>query len=147
MLIKAMILILIAAFAGLFFVKGPGGEAVLSIDDFKPEVPQKEASQTPTRVYRWQDENGVWQFSNQPQDEAQGELIELDGQINTMPAVDASILNQGSIASKRSAVSIPAGLTTVPGDKVEEMMNTVNELQTTVDSRKAEIDKLSAGNH
>jgi hypothetical protein len=147
MLIKAMILILMAAFAGLFFVTGPGGEAVLTLEDFKPEPAEMDAGQAPTKVYRWQDENGIWQFSNQPEDETQGELLELDGKINTMPAVDASILNQKQVASKQSTMSVPSGFTTVSNDKVEEMMDAVNELQSTVDSRKAEIDKLSSGNH
>jgi hypothetical protein len=146
MLIKAMILILVAAFAGLFFVKGPNGEVILTLDDFKPDVPKIEAAQTPAKVYRWQDENGIWQFSNQPVDENQGEVIELDGNINTMPAVNATPLNKNSVAKKPAGMNIPSGFTTVPSEQVEEMMNTVNNLQDTVDSRKEEMDKLTGGN-
>jgi hypothetical protein len=131
-LIKAMIFILLAAFAGLFFVAGPNGEPILTLDDLKPDSPGLESSTgTPTgttKVYKWQDENGIWQFSNQAADEGQGEVLELDGNINTMPATDTSVLNAGRTASSSpsSVIGIPAGLMTVPADKVQEMMDTVN---------------------
>ena len=70
-MLKIMVLLLIAAFAGLFFINGPNGEKVLSLDDFKLELPQANtngAPAAPEQVYKWQDENGVWQFSNQPRD-------------------------------------------------------------------------------
>lgn len=142
-----MIFILLAAFVGLFFLNGPNGEPMLSLDDLKPTLPKVESSSVPTKVYKWQDENGVWQFSNQPVDEGQGEVIELDGKINTMPAVDTSILNAGRKASSSPSpgMSIPPGLTTVSGDKVQEMMDTVNNLQESVDNRKAEIDQMTSG--
>lgn len=146
MLIKVMVFFLVAAFSGLFFLKGPGGEAILSLEDFKPDVPKIESDPLPTKVYRWQDENGVWQFSNQPADENQGELVELDGKINTMPAIDVTTLNSArnkSGADRSSGMSMPTGLTTVSGSQLEEMMDTVNHLQETVDNRKAEIDQLS----
>ena len=148
MLIKAMIFLLIAAFAGLFFIEGPNGEPFITLEDLMPAVPEVETTTIPTTVYKWQDENGVWQFSNQPRDEDLGELVELDGNINTMPAVDTSILKTSPVASGSQAggMKIPSGMTTVPGDKVEEMMNTVNNLQQTVDDRKAQLDKMSTGN-
>ena len=116
MLIKAIILVLIAAFAGLFFIKGPNGEPFMTLEDLKPSVPEVKTTIAPTKVYKWQDENGVWQFSNQPRDEGQGELVEFDGKINTMPAVDTSILKTDSTASGKpggTGINIPPGLTTV----------------------------------
>ena len=147
MLIKAMIVVLLAAFVGLFFLNGPNGEPLLTLDDLKPTLPEVESSPVPTKVYKWQDENGVWQFSNQPVDEGQGEVIELDGKINIMPAVDTSILGTSPKVSNSPSLgmSIPPGLTTVSGDKVQEMMDTVNNLQETVDNRKSEIDQITSG--
>ena len=149
-MIKIMIFLLVAAMVGLFFVNGPDGSALLTLEDFKPDVPEIESENATTEVYRWQDENGVWQFSNQPRDADQGETIELDGNINTMPATDTSILTKSS--SSRSATQsakmpkIPAGLTSISGEQAEQMMNTVNNLQQTVDDRKAQMDKLSGQN-
>lgn len=142
-----MIVVLLAAFVGLFFLNGPNGEPLLTLDDLKPTLPEVESSPVPTKVYKWQDENGVWQFSNQPVDEGQGEVIELDGKINIMPAVDTSILGTSPKVSNSPSLgmSIPPGLTTVSGDKVQEMMDTVNNLQETVDNRKSEIDQITSG--
>ncbi len=143
-MLKFMVLLLIAAFVGLFFVKGPDGERMLTLDDFKPDVPAlaTEAESTaPTKVYKWQDENGVWQFSNQPQDEALGETVEYDGKINTMPAVDSA--SSGSRPGERPSLVIPSGLTTVSGEQAADMMETVNHLQQTVDERKAQLDAMS----
>ena len=56
-----MILLLIAAFAGLFFIRVP----VVSryeLQDLVPEVEQTQSNE-PETVYKWQDENGVQQFS------------------------------------------------------------------------------------
>lgn len=143
-MLKFMVLLLIAAFVGLFFVNGPDGERVLTLEDFKPDVPAMEAEPeltTPTKVYKWQDENGVWQFSNQPQDAVLGETVEYDGKINTMPAVEAT--SSGSSASEQPGLAIPSGLTTVSGEQAAEMMETVNNLQQTVDERKAQLDAMS----
>ena len=142
-----MIVVLLAALVGLFFLNGPNGEPLLTLDDLKPTLPEVESSPVPTKVYKWQDENGVWQFSNQPVDEGQGEVIELDGKINIMPAVDTSILGTSPKVSNSPSLgmSIPPGLTTVSGDKVQEMMDTVNNLQETVDNRKSEIDQITSG--
>ncbi len=151
-MIKVMILLLVVAFAGLFFVKGPGGEPILTLEDLTPDLGAVEPEQTsePAKVYKWQDENGVWQFSNQPRDEdlakaSGGETVEYDGDINTMPSVDTSRRTTTS-SSGNSQISIPAGLTTVSGDQATQMMDAVNNLQQTVDDRKAEVDKLSRQN-
>ena len=71
---------MVAGFVGLFFVNGPGGAPILSFDNMTPTTPTLDNSQfnasparsTHTEVYKWQDEEGVWQFSNQPQDMAGG---------------------------------------------------------------------------
>jgi hypothetical protein len=146
MLIKAMVLVLIAAFAGLFFVNGPNGEPFMTLEDLEPSAPELKTTKAPTKVYKWQDENGVWQFSNQPRGEAQGELVELNDNINTLPAVDTWILKTDAMASSESGgggFDIPPGLTTVSSDKVQEMMDTVNNLQQTVDDRKTQLDRMS----
>lgn len=145
-MIKVMILLLALAFGGLFFIEGPGGEPILSLEDLKPDLSagEPEQAQEPAKVYKWQDENGVWQFSNQPQDavvsEASGgELVEYDGNINTMPAVSAP----SSTEKSKPSINIPSGVTTVSGQQATEMMDTVNNLQESVDERKAEMDRLT----
>lgn len=146
-MVKIMILLLIAAFAGLFFIEGPGGEPIMSLQDLMPEVEQTQSNE-PETVYKWQDENGVWQFSNQPRDaviaESIWETVEYDGNINTMPAVKVPPSSSSSSASTQ--MSIPSGLTTVSGDQAQRVIDTVANLQQTVDDRKAKMDKLTGNN-
>mgnify|MGYP001561608095 CR=1 FL=1 len=146
-MIKLMIGIVILACSGLFFIKGPDGQPLLTIDALfsasKPTQAEAGRSTAPTKIYKWQDEHGVWQFSNTPVPSAEAELVILDGQINTIDAYVAPAKpNQPAVANSRSA--LPAGVTTVSPDKIVEMMEKVNNLQQTVDDRKAEIDRKTS---
>lgn len=164
MVLKVMVLLLIAAFVGLFFIDGPNGQPIMMIEDFIPEVPQSLDEITPssaalkpagpTKVYKWKDENGIWQFSNREEDRMDNagkdvEVMELDGDINIMPAVDLTLVktrNPEATATKKADFSaIPSGLTTVSPDKIGEMMDTINNLQDAVDQRKKDLDKITGG--
>jgi len=166
MALKMMLLLLIAAFVGLFFINGPNGKPLMTMDDFIPEVPQSldelrpsgvdTQPSEPTKVYKWKDENGIWQFSNREEDsvvtvDKAVEVMELDGDINIMPAVDippAKVRSAGATDSTKSGFSnLPSGLTTVSPDKIGEMMDAVNNLQDTVDQRKQDLDKITDGNN
>lgn len=97
MAIRLLILAVIVVLGLLFLVEDPDGNTTLTIDgvvkelqnsasDILPKDLQKFQSPSVTKVYKWKDENGVWQFSNTPVDEPGVEVIEFDGQINTIPA-------------------------------------------------------------
>ena len=110
MAIRLLILAVIVVLGVLFLVEDPDGNTTLTIDgvvddvvdvvkvlqnsvsDILPQdLPQdlqKFQPPSATKVYKWKDENGVWQFSNTPVDEPGVEVIELDGQINTIPAFE-----------------------------------------------------------
>jgi hypothetical protein len=102
MAIRLLILAVIIVFGLLFLVEDPDGNTTLTIDDvvdvvkelqnstsdILPKDLQNFRSPSVTKVYKWKDENGVWQFSNTPVDEPGVEVIELDGQINTIPAFE-----------------------------------------------------------
>ena len=156
-MLKLLALLLVAAFVGLFFVNGPNGEPILTLEDMVSTKPEATSSVPEvTKVYKRKDENGVWQFSSQPFDDDEGdgsnvETFELDGNINTMPAfVAPPQTTQGASQTAKASVpdmsTIPAGLTSVSPEKITEMMNTVNNLQTTVDQRKDDIDSLTGNN-
>jgi hypothetical protein len=76
-----MILIVLLACVVPFFIKGLDERPLMTLEYWKmdmPELPmdllteavQESVPVTPevTEGYRWQDENGVWQFSNNPND-------------------------------------------------------------------------------
>lgn len=150
---KLMIMLLLLGLVGLFVIKRPGGETFLSLDDFKPEISvadsvdrlwgeeqAERASGQPVQVYKWQDENGIWQFSNRAEDAAGAETMELDGVINTMPAVAMPEPATAAKPEKSAATSMPS-LTTVPLSDAIETINQAKQLQQTIDDRKSELDK------
>ena len=147
MMIKVMIFIVILACVGPFFIKGPDGKPLLNIEelmadlsptDLLPKAVQSAAeSSAPamTKVYRWQNENGVWQFSDNPNDAPGAEVMELDGKINMIESVAPP-------SATKSPTAIP-GVATVSSGQAAELMNTVNNLQENIDKRKADMDALS----
>lgn len=100
MVVKLLIIIVIVAVGVLFFIDDPDGHPTLTLDGvmedlqnstsgFLPDDLQRLRSPAVTKVYKWKDADGIWQFSNTPVDEQGVEVIELDGQINTIPAFNA----------------------------------------------------------
>ncbi|MBV1878599.1 MAG: DUF4124 domain-containing protein [Pseudomonadales bacterium] len=150
MMIKVMMLILMLAVVGLFFIKTPDGEPVLSPGDLLPDAPETSRySAEPITVYKWRDEAGVWQFSNDPVDgQLAAEVLQLDGKINIMPAVKLSPKRQEVIAAgpvtENKMPLIPSALTSVSPEKISAMMETVNGLQDVVDKKEAAINKAIA---
>ncbi len=150
-----IVVAILLACIGPFFIKGPSGEPLLTIDDFLSDLPDSPADLLPdalvsegseaegeiTQIYKWKDENGVWQFSNSPVDANGAELMEIDSNINTIPAFKAPE-KTGSVATKKKTPSIPGVMTVSPG-QAAELMDTVNNLQETIDQRKSEMDKVT----
>jgi hypothetical protein len=98
----------------------------------------------PVTVYKWQDENGVWQFSNDPVDVegvARAEAVELDGRITIVESVNVEAVH--GPAKPPALPSLPAGVTSIAPGQVQEMMEAVGDMQETVDARKADIDRAS----
>ncbi len=152
MMLKIMIVIVILACAGPFFINGPDGNPLMTLEDLKPDITSPAdllpdaltpdpAPAAPTRVYRWQDADGVWQFSNNPADAQGAEEMALDGNINTMEAFKAP--EKKAQAGKPSAPSSIPGVATVSPGQAAELMNTVTNLQETIDARKSDMDAMT----
>ena len=155
---KLLMIIMVAGFVGLFFVNGPGGAPILSFDNMTPTTPTLDNSQfnastarsTHTEVYKWQDEEGVWQFSNQPQDMAGAEIVEIDNNINTvaafkMPQEKTSTQTSG-LQLRKGISNLPAGMTSVSPENLSEMMETVNSLQGVADQQQEALDAITRKN-
>jgi hypothetical protein len=147
-MIKVLIALLIIAFGGLFFIKGPSGEPILTLSDLKPDISvpsaeslaakadlPKEISK-PVKVYRWKAEDGNWHFSNKESDAIGAETMELQ-ETNTMPAFKAPEKQP----TEEVATSQPK-ITPIPGiSQGLETLNQAKQLQSTIDKRKADLDK------
>lgn len=152
--VKILIVLLIIACIAPLFIKGPDGEPIMSLDDWKFEIPasltgilRKSAPAAPegvspsksTTVYKWQDEDGQWHFSSVPPDLESVEEMELSD-INIMDPFVAPAVPEES-GSPNVAAGMSAGMTATP-DQVREMMETVTNLQETMGDRKVEIDAM-----
>jgi len=147
-MIKIMIAVVILACVAPFFIKGPNGEPLMTLDKLMngsssssatASAASKREAPQPTTVYKWQDENGVWHFSDREEDAevAGAEKVELTGDINLMPAFKeppkpSTVQAQAPATQSTPIPSIGAGLDT---------LNQAKELQSSIDSRKEEIDK------
>jgi hypothetical protein len=159
MMVKLMVLIVIAVGVGLFLVKGPNGKPFLSVDGFTAELPDSdtdilpeglkaEEAATITKVYKWKDKDGVWQFSDSPEDKQGAEIIEIDSNVNTIQAFTPSPTSTGIASSEETVkpASIP-GVMTVSPEQAAEMMETVKGLQKTMDQRQADLEAISGINN
>ena len=148
-----MILIVLLACVVPFFIKGLDGRPPMTLEDWKmgmPELPmdllievaQESVPVTPevTEGYRWQDENGVWQFSNNPNDALGAEVMVLDGKINIIES--AQLPPTTAPATKKSTPSAIPGVATVVPDQVVELIETVMNVHDTIDQRKADMEKI-----
>lgn len=68
-------LILMAGLIGPFFLKGPTGQPLITVDDVIEDTPLE---RPPTPVYRWRDASGTWQFGEAPPDGVDAELMTVD---------------------------------------------------------------------
>ncbi len=158
-MIKLLIGVLIIACIAPLFIKGPDGEPIMSLDDWKIELPESlddlfgsrqsastpevPAPSEPTTVYKWQDEKGQWHFSSMPPEVETAETMELDGNINTMDAFVPPPKEETTVATGIDTGGMPAGPMTVSPNQLKQTMETVTNLQETIDQRKADIDKVA----
>lgn len=89
---KLLILILIAAMAGPFFMRGPDGQPLMRLSDVTQKVKgwigagKGAKPGRPVEVHRWQDESGQWHYSDEAPATA-SEVITVDPNANVIQSV------------------------------------------------------------
>ena len=68
--------------------------------------------------------------------------MELDGDINIIEAYEPEE-ERRQVSSAPELGNMPSGVMSASPDQIQEMMETVNNLQGTLDERKAEMDKIA----
>lgn len=124
--VKLMVLVLIAALAGPFFIRGPDGEPLARWGDVQEwfadagrdvrsgfsAVTEKAArlagdeNAGKTPVYRWRDAQGAWHFSDEAPAGVTSELIHIDG--------DANLVDAPTVRRPASSPTPPSPLTVSP---------------------------------
>ena len=94
---KLICFVIVAAVAGPFFIAGPNGKPLLSLDKFhapNPQLPdfnqaldsvkdslddepQEQAAKS-REVFRWQDEGGTWHYSDSPEQGQPAEIVTVN---------------------------------------------------------------------
>lgn len=152
-MIKLMIGLLIIACIAPLFIRGPDGEPIMTLSDWSVPIPAFVSSlldespavapsdpAAPIEVYKWQDEEGVWHFSDSPVDLESAEQVHI-GEVNVMdPWTPPAVTPEAKGASVNQ--TLPTG-TSISTNQMQEMMDTVNNLQETIDERKADMDAIA----
>lgn len=161
-----LIMILLIAVASLFVIKRPDGKAWLSLDaitqsiaakvnDAKFEGQQlidktasglsslgKDPAPTTTTIYKWQDEKGVWHYSDKPNAFGDSEQVELDSsKITVMAAEDTRILNSLGQKPKNEPMNPAIGLTTIKPGEVKQLVEDAKNVQQLMDNRQKQLDE------
>mgnify|MGYP001185718679 CR=1 FL=1 len=150
-------LLIIACIAPLF-IKGPSGEPLMTLDDWKIDVPVPikdlvgsltggaknplpvEGHQ-PMQVFKWQDDEGQWHFSNAPPNLGIAEGLEISD-VNLMEAyLPPAPLSDAEEPTTSETMSVSPGIP--HPEQVQEMMETIEQFQQTIDRRKEALDSLS----
>jgi hypothetical protein len=94
-ILKLLAVLLVVALIAAFLPVWNGGRALLSLDDLRqadglPKL-DLDGRQDTVLIYKWRDAKGEIHYSNEPPPpDALYEQIEIDPDVNTLPAVPAS---------------------------------------------------------
>ncbi|MEM6483577.1 MAG: DUF4124 domain-containing protein [Pseudomonadota bacterium] len=150
---KLLLAILVIACIAPMIMKGPDGEPIMTLDDWKPEVPatvdglkqqvmatgKEVMPEKSPSVYRWQDENGSWHFSDQAPPDSNAEPIEISD-ANLVDALEVPKKQApSSVESSTSPLSRMPGMTVSP-KQLKETMENLEQLQGKIDDRQKVID-------
>ena len=173
--IKFILFLVVLAVAGPFIMKRPDGRPLLTINDIKSgdssimksfktltglfhssketlslddSLPE-DAERLLTRVHKWQDEEGVWHFSDQQPEGETSETVEIDPNQNILEMNDAEVLKkligekEEQTASASQALEPPPNM--IPGlptiDQAKQAMDNAKAVQGLLDNHYKQIEK------
>ena len=159
LIIKLFAFLLVLGLAGLFVLKDPNGQPFLNAKDFIPDtnsisasveqvLPEKISGSDSATVYRWQDANGNWQFSDKPPANITAEELIVETHLNSdiAPPAPASRPAQPSTNSGR-AIFIgdsnkpkPGIGTTTSPENIKQLIDDANNVQGLMDERSKQLE-------
>lgn len=159
--IKVMLLALMLALVGPFYLKAPDGRPLLTYEDVKPDFMvnlggwwkdvKQEAGKAvgnehagETLVYKWRDAEGVWQMSDSPPAGGAGyDTLWVDPDANLIKGLPREELEQAAKEEPAStpAVNVPLPLTVSP-EQVSKLLEDAKNVQRLMDQRSKELNGL-----
>ena len=143
-----MIGLLIIACIAPLLIKGPSGEPLMTLEDWKIALPiqlkglvgnlndgVKESLSVqepqPMKVYKWLDDEGQWNFSSAPSNFEVAEEVGISA-VNLMEAhVPPARQSDFGPSAVSKSVSVSPGI--LKPESVREMMETIEQFQQTID--------------
>lgn len=101
--VKLLVLVIVLAMAGPFFIRGSDGQPLISVKDVQFQLgntgavisrqwrkltTQLRGDAKPVPIYRWQDADGNWHYSDEANPDGTSELIYIDPDKNVVPGSD-----------------------------------------------------------
>lgn len=145
-----MIVLVAIAFIGPMLMKKPDGTPFM-------EVPWKSLNEssgnssinTSQSFYKWQDEDGIWHYSDQPAAGQNIETVTVNTNTNLIQGLRIEKKEDKEPEKKQKQANadipkIPLPMT-VPLDKVSKMLEDASNIQQIMDERKKNIDQATQG--
>lgn len=142
---KLIFFVIVAAVAGPFFIAGPNGKPLLSLDKLHapdPHLPDfnqaldgvkdslgedaQEQAAKPREVFRWQDAGGTWHYSDSQEQGQAAEIVTLNPEssmVHLEPVKTATI--EGNPTVEKDAQEPASGLpfpTTISLEKIPKLI-------------------------
>jgi hypothetical protein len=144
-----MIVLVAIAFAGPMIMKKPDGtpfmEAPWSSSDSSGTSPSINTNQS---FYKWQDEDGTWHYSDQPQAGKKVETVTVNTNTNLIQGLRVE-KKEEKVEEKKEAVKTEAPAMplpmTVPMEKVSKMLEDASNMQQVMDDRNKQIEQATRG--
>jgi len=145
-----MIVLVAIAFAGPMLMKKPDGTAFMEAPwESSDSAKSNSAVNTSQSFYKWQDEDGTWHYSDQPQVGQTMETVTVNTNTNLIQGLrmekkeeKEQIVKKEAVKEKAPAIPLPM---TVPLEKVSKMLEDATNMQQVMDDRKQTIDQATRG--
>jgi len=145
-----MLVLVAIAFAGPMLMKKPDGTPFMEAPWKSNNSSQGGASiNTQQSFYKWQDEDGTWHYSDQPQVGKNIETVTVNTNTNLIQGLRMEEKKEEVVVEKKPEAktetpAIPLPMT-VPLEKVSKMLDDANNMQQVMDNRNKQIEQATRG--
>ena len=135
---KLILLGMVGITAAPFIVKKPDGSPYISLNQLRSYSEQavqktKQAvDSSPSQMYRWQDSEGKWHYSDKPSDQYSSSSVNVETTVNSMKDIELpegfgeEEKDEGNFDPTNGS-TLP--LTTAPLEKVPDMLKEIERVQ------------------
>jgi hypothetical protein len=150
-----MCVLVAIAFAGPILLKKPDGSAFIdSPMDFLSTNSTGSKNNEPSNIthqsfYKWQDDDGTWHYSDQPQAGKNIETVTVNTNTNLIQGLrreknkELAVIEKKS-ESKTESLAMPLPMT-VPIEKISKMLQNANNIRQLMDDRNQQIEQAIQG--